>query len=203
MATAGLLSSLGLFIEQAFLSPEVCAGLRDEVRSVVAYPSVVRDGSDYVVAEDTRRTKWAEVSEDASRLVTERLLELKPRLETHFDLSLSGFQEPQFLIYREGDFFRQHKDRGSDPDAPAFSRERRLAAVVFLNSESREPSGLTYEGGSLTFYGLLDDEGLGGKSMGFPLPGEEGLLVAFPTDVVNEDTPVVRGERYTVVTWFV
>ena len=74
---------------------------------------------------------------------------------------------------------------------------------MFLNDESAEPSSTTYEGGRLTFYGLLDDEGLGGKSMAFPVPGEAGLFVAFPTDVIHEVTPVLRGERYTIVTWFV
>ena len=106
-------------------------------------------------------------------------------------------QPPQFLLYREGDFFappgRQHRS-----DAPGFVRQRSVSAVVFLNGR-REPTN--YSGGSLTFYGLMDD-GVGGESVGLPLAGETGLLVAFPSDLVHAVSPVTAGERYTVVTWF-
>jgi predicted 2-oxoglutarate/Fe(II)-dependent dioxygenase YbiX len=71
---------------------------------------------------------------------------------------------------------------------------------VFLNgSDAGEPAG--YSGGSLTFYGLMDD-GAGGESVGLPLAGELGLLVAFPSDLLHSVSPVTAGERYTLVTWF-
>ncbi len=204
MPRADFFSSLGLLVARGFFSPDVCAKLRSEVRSAAAHPAVVRDsGAEYLVDEDTRRTQLAEVSSETSAFVTDSLLGIKPELERHHDCRLEGCQDPQFLIYREGDFFRKHRDRASDPEAPDFERQRKVAVVVFLNSESEEPSSDTYEGGNLTFYGLLDDERLQGKSIGFPLAGEEGLLIAFPTDVVHEVSPVVRGERYTIVTWYV
>jgi predicted 2-oxoglutarate/Fe(II)-dependent dioxygenase YbiX len=41
-----------------------------------------------------------------------------------------------------------------------------------------------------------------GGSIGLPVTGEAGSLIAFPSDMVHEVTPVSRGERYTVVSWF-
>jgi SM-20-related protein len=41
-----------------------------------------------------------------------------------------------------------------------------------------------------------------GARPGLPLSGEPGLLVAFDSAMVHGVTPVTRGERYTIVTWF-
>lgn len=204
MPTADFFSTLGLFVAREFLPANTCATIRAEVRSAAVRPTLVREsGHTYVVDENTRRTKWADVSPETVAFVAERLLSVKPELERQFDCRLESCQRPQFLVYRKGDFFLQHRDRGAEEDAPEFSRRRQVSAVTFLNGESNDAAPETYRGGSLTFYGLLDDEGLGGKSMGFPLIGEEGLLVAFPTDLVHEVTPVLDGERYTIATWFV
>jgi SM-20-related protein len=73
--------------------------------------------------------------------------------------------------------------------------------VVFLNDQAEEPSPLTYGGGTLTFYGLLGGEK--GEKVGLPLVGEEGLLVAFKSNITHAVTPVTHGERFTVVTWLV
>ena len=130
--------------------------------------------------------------------IREELLRALPGLATHFELGLIGMQPPQFLLYREGDFFRPHHDDSTEPDAPDFVRQRSVSAVVFVNG-SAEPTA--YSGGSLTFYGLMD-EGVTGESVGLPLAGETGLLVAFPSHLVHAVSPVTAGERYTVVTWF-
>jgi predicted 2-oxoglutarate/Fe(II)-dependent dioxygenase YbiX len=53
----------------------------------------------------------------------------------------------------------------------------------------------------LTFYGLLP--GPAWERIGFPLRGEEGLLVAFRSEILHEVTAVRQGDRYTIVTWFV
>ena len=62
-----------------------------------------------------------------------------------------------------------------------------------------EPAG--YSGGSLTFFGLMDDSP-SGESVGLPLAGETGLLIAFPSHLVHSVSPVTAGERYTLVSWF-
>jgi hypothetical protein len=51
-----------------------------------------------------------------------------------------------------------------------------------------------------TFYGVVDDPAW--RSFGVALAPEPGLLVAFPSHVVHEVTPVTAGDRYTIVDWF-
>ena len=128
------------------------------------------------------------------------MTQLLPDVSEHLQVEVSGVQNPQFLIYREGDFFRRHRDSNPDPEAAKFARERQVSAVVFLNGESSEATTDSYEGGALTLYGLMDN-GQGG-SIGLPVTGETGSLIAFPSDLLHEVTPVSRGERYTVVSWF-
>ena len=40
------------------------------------------------------------------------------------------------------------------------------------------------------------------KSVGLGLSGEEGVLVAFRSELLHEVVPVTHGQRYTLVTWY-
>jgi SM-20-related protein len=200
MLNAEFFRDFGMYFVRGFFDADLCAKLRAEVRSAVAAPTTVRiKGSEYGVNETIRRTQWADVSSSTLSFVEARLTVLKPALERHFETQTTGYRTPQFLVYKEGDFFAPHADRSSDPDAPVMATGRRVSVVLFLNSEADEPAPDTYGGGSLTFYGLLDDPRI--KDYGFPLKGEEGLLVAFRPEVVHAVSPVTHGERYTIVTW--
>jgi SM-20-related protein len=197
---ADFFTRFGLYAEREFLSREACARLMDEMRAATAAPATVAHEQGETVVETSRRTKQAQVSATAAAPINAGLLEVLPRLATHFGRRLTGMQAPQFLVYREGDFFRPHHDDSQEPEAPDFVRQRSVSAVVFLNSDGPgEPAG--YSGGSLTFYGLMDDN-VSGESVGLPLAGETGLLIAFPAHVVHSVSPVTAGERYTVVSWF-
>lgn len=209
MPNADFFSRFGLFVNKGFLDPELCSNIRSEMQSTRSAPATVvgKEVPDEAVDENTRRTKAAEVSALTISLVEERFLALKPMLERHFDVTLSGCQKPGFLVYEEGDFFQPHPDSSPEPDAPEYVRERQVSAVVFLNDETEDSGRDSYGGGSLTFYGLMDYPGRensdqNGKKIGFPLVGEAGLLIAFRSELVHEVTPVTRGERYTIVSWF-
>ena len=162
--------------------------------------ATVADEQGEAVEETSRRTKQARISATAAARINEELLGALPRLASHFGRDLAGMQAPQFLLYREGDFFRPHHDDSEEPGAPEFVRQRSVSAVVFLNSDNPAESA-GYAGGSLTFYGLMDDD-VRGDSVGLPLAGETGLLIAFPAHLVHSVSPVTAGERYTVVSWF-
>jgi predicted 2-oxoglutarate/Fe(II)-dependent dioxygenase YbiX len=192
----------GLYAEREFLSPEVCASLREEMRAATAAPATVADerGGDDAVDDTYRRTKQAKVSPATVSRIEGELLKAIPGLAKHFERALVGVQQPQFLLYRAGDFFRAHPDDSKKPDAPDFVRQRSVSAVVFLNAATTgEPAG--YSGGSLTFYGLMDDS-MSGESVGLPLAGETGLLIAFPSHFLHSVSVVTAGERYTLVSWF-
>jgi SM-20-related protein len=201
MPDVSFFNNFGLVGVRDFLTLEDCQNLRNEIAEASISPATIREeGSEYGVDEGKRKTRWAEVSAEASGLVVDRMTQLLPEVSQRLDVELSGVQNPQFLLYREGDFFRRHRDMNPDAEAAKFARERRVSAVVFLNGESDEPVPDSYAGGALTLYGLMDD-GQGG-SIGLPVMGETGSLIAFPSDMVHEVTPVSRGERYTVVSWF-
>lgn len=201
MPSVGFFDSFGLLGIPGFLPPELCADIRDEMATTGAVAATVR-GADrsYAVDEGSRKTSWAEVSETTSSLVRERLMSLREEVERVFGIEVSGVQQPQFLRYGEGDFFTAHQDRGSDRKGAQFAQERQISVVIFLNDQAGGSAPNTYEGGALTLFGLLDaaDE----RSVGLPVTGEAGALIAFPSEMLHEVTPITRGERFTVVSWF-
>jgi PKHD-type hydroxylase len=197
---ADFFRNFGLYVAPEFFDGDLCARLRAEARGAAADPATVRKrAADYEVDEQIRRTQLARVSETTEALVEQRLLALKGTLDRHFGVTTTGIRWPQFLVYREGDFFRPHADSSTDEDAPPIATRRRVSIVIFLNGEGNSPDEDSYSGGSLTFYGLMDDARAADR--GFPLTGEAGLLVAFPSSYVHSVTPVTRGTRFTIVSW--
>jgi predicted 2-oxoglutarate/Fe(II)-dependent dioxygenase YbiX len=200
MPNADFFARLGLFVVRAFFGPELCARLRAEVREASHAQATVSEEGGSVVDENARRTKGALVSDEMQADLEARLLAIKPLLERHFGVVLGGCQTPQFLVYTEGCFYHPHRDSRTAADAPQYSRERQVTVVIFLNSQTEHPGHESYGGGSLTFYGLMADPRL--AVCGVPLIGEEGLLVAFRSEMIHEVAPVTGGERYTIVSWF-
>lgn len=150
--------------------------------------------------EEFRRAKVADVSKSTVSLVRSRFRGLQPQIVQHFRLPVADCEAPQFLTYDLGCFFSAHNDSDSHPDADDHLKSRRISLVLFLNAESREPAEGCYGGGQLTFYGLLD--GAYWENCPLPVKGENGLLVAFRSDLTHEVKPVTFGCRYTIVTWF-
>lgn len=200
MPPVSFFNGFGLLGVPGFLDAEACERLRSEISDATTVSVTVgEDDGRFAVDESYRKTRRANVSSAASSLVTQRLEELRPQVAQTFGIEVSGFQEPQFLIYRVGDFFRLHRDRDPADNAASFSSERRVSAVVFLNAESADGEPGTHSGGALTLYGLMDD-GRGG-TIGLPVSAETGALIAFPSDMAHEVKPVTRGERFSVVSW--
>ena len=200
LLNADFFRSFGLYVARDFFDRDLCARLRTEALGAAADPATVRRrAADYEVNEEIRRTQLARVSEAAEALVDQRLLALKETLERHFGITTAGIRRPQFLVYREGDFFRPHSDSSTESDAPSVATGRRVSIVIFLNGESTDDNDHCYSGGSLTFFGLMHDPRADDR--GFPITGETGLLVAFPSHCVHSVTPVTRGTRFTIVSW--
>jgi SM-20-related protein len=193
-------TSLGLMSVKDLLEAELCARLRAEMWLQSGSPATVVGATAGTVDEDVRRVSWVEVSSQTKSLIEERLSDLRPRLERHFNVALNGFEKPQFLVYREGCFYAPHRDSSDDTEAIEYFKERKVSIVIFLNDASEEPSEEFYSGGQLTFYGLMKDPLW--KHCGLPLIGERGLMIAFRSDVIHEVKAVTRGIRYTIVTWF-
>ena len=203
MPYSDLFSHLGLFVIKDFFSPEFCSRVRTEMSLATGRAgSVWMKGSSSDVQNDNlkRRSEMFGIPPATVSLAKEQLLALIPLLEEHFKIELHGCQGTKFVVYREGDFYAPHLDISDDPEAPQYAKERRVSVVVFLNSESDEPEPGYYCGGALTLYGLIKEPQW--NSFGLPLVGEEGMLAAFPPNLLHEVKPVTYGERYTITSWF-
>lgn len=192
----------GLFFKPDFLPPDVCSRLRTAIDGAPTLAAEIEDKGAEAVNEKQRKTSMASVDDETRDLVVQRLSELTAALGQHFDLPVEHCQRPQFLVYGEGDFFGAHRDSSEDEDAAQFRKERRISAVTFLNDQTADPRADAYGGGNLTFYGLLNEDPKG-EGVGFPLTGQQGTLVAFPSLMIHSVSPVTHGKRYTITTWFV
>jgi len=201
MPNVNFFSNFGLFFERNFLDPKTCDRLIAEINSVRCRSATIRrKNSDYIVDETFRKVNLAEVSATTESFIEQKLLIIKPKLESYFNVRLTGYESLSFLSYKPGDFYQLHKDTSSEQQSPESVKKRTISVVVFLNSEAEEPSAGSYGGGSLTFYKLFEDPPL--DRYGFPLTAEKGLLVAFRSHILHEVKPVIHGQRYTVVSWF-
>jgi predicted 2-oxoglutarate/Fe(II)-dependent dioxygenase YbiX len=202
MPDASFFSKLGVLILPEVLAPADCDRIRAEMRGAPQSEALlsVRGRTDEVVDGRQRRTARAQVSEEASAFVVERLRALKADVEGFFALRLADTLEvPKFLIYRPGDFFIPHRDvkKSKEEGRTPLIDARRVNLIINLNRESREPAAGCYSGGGLTLYGLIDQPRW--KTYGFPVCSSPGSLIAFRSDVLHEAVPVEAGERYTIV----
>jgi len=193
-------NKLGVFTQKEFLKPEECSRIRAEMRLSRMSAAKVVDETGHGQVKETRRTHSSWVSAETTTLVTEKLNHLKPGLEQHFSVEIGLCEEPQFLVYKVGDYFLAHQDRGEEPNKPGYVRQRQLTVVVFLNSEKTTEANDYYSGGSLSLYGLMNDPKW--SNYGFKITAEPGTLVAFRADFFHEVTTVTAGERYSIVSWF-
>lgn len=161
------------------------------MREADASPAeIFRTDATVLVDKTTRRTLSVQLPVDSQQPIRAVFDRLMPDLSAHFGVNLTAYEEPQYLRYGPGSFFTAHRDR---PRADHLdTSDRKASLVIFLNND--------FEGGELTFYGLVNDPGF--ENAGFPCDAVPGLALAFRSDTLHEVTPVTRGERFTIVTWF-
>ncbi|MCS6814616.1 MAG: 2OG-Fe(II) oxygenase [Cyanobacteria bacterium] len=202
MPKAEFFTRLGLFVESHFLTLDQCAALQASIQAAEPLlAEVISTGGKETVNQAVRKALYVHIPSPLQVMLTEQLLQLLPRLQEHFGLPLQGFQPPQYLHYRAGDFFQPHRDGSSEthPHA-AYLEVRKISVVIFLNAHAPSPAPNCFGGGELTFYGLVNEPRW--QQYGFSLEGEPGLLVAFRSDLLHEVCPVTWGDRYTIVAWF-
>lgn len=199
MPPATFFARLGLFVRPGFLTPADSRAVMDTMRAAPREEALLTRGYDVVVDVEQRRTRRVLVPPEYRQDLRACFQALWPEVEAHFGVRLSTFQNLQFLIYEEGDFFQAHTDGSAHPEADDSLRRRQMSFVLFVNGQAPEPREDAFCGGALTFYDLIEGPEWAGK--GFPLEAEAGLLVVFPSGVLHEVKPVTAGTRYTVVGW--
>jgi len=189
----------GFFCRPDFLDQAARGALLDQVRQSAPAPAEVFDGRPHARVDMAVRNTW-EVGVDGAEEVGDRIGALQDDLAAHFDIPLSGHEGPAFLLYMPGGFYATNADRSPNQAMQTSAVRRRVSVVIFLNGMSADPGPAEYAGGALTFYNLIDEPAW--RRFGFALQPLPGLLVAFPSHVVHEVTPVTAGDRYTIVDWF-
>ena len=184
-----------LFTVKQFLEPGVCREIVAEMSAAQSDAATVYGRTTSgAVEQNIRKTLRLRPSVATIESIVRRLLVLKDSIEKHFAVALSECEDPQFLRYREGDFFVAHQD--GNTGMMQLDTERRLVStVLFLSRESDAPEAGAHCGGSL----LFSDYRTGSK---FHMIGEPGMLVAFRAETTHEITPVTYGERYSIVSWY-
>lgn len=192
MDSLGFFRNRGLFVKQEFVPRGVCGNICARMRDAGQEAAEVYGSSAPVNL--SIRTAWEVALADVDAAgVARRMADLRGACADHFGVALDACEEPTFLAYRTGGFYRPHRDRATRSDESAGgARARQVSMVLFLNDD--------YTGGDLTLYGLVD--GTAWRDYGFAVHPEPGLLIAFRSDLLHEVTPVISGERYTVVSWF-
>jgi SM-20-related protein len=182
-----------LFVVRQFFDQLECEKILGELKAAHGSAATVYgQGDSGAVDENMRRTFRVRPAGEIVEFVVERLWARKEEIEKHFAVALSECEEPQFLHYREGDFFVAHQD-GNTGLLRLDTEQRRISMIVFLNRESELPGPGVYGGGSLVFTDLRNR---------FHLPAEPGMLVAFRSETTHEVTPVRHGERYSIASWY-
>jgi len=122
----------------------------------------------------TERTAW----------VFELLCEIAAEASgNHFELALTSItRAPQYVEYKPGcGHFGWHNDYSHGVvDAP-----RKLTIIIQLSAPEE------YEGGRLQTFGIEVED----------LPRERGTILAFPSLVYHQITPVTQGVRRALVAW--
>jgi SM-20-related protein len=187
--------SLDLLVERGFLDPSTLADVLAAVRASQGRPATVYGLSDSgTVDAGMRRTTRVSPPTEVGELVRRLLLAHMSAVEEHFGSGVRELEQPQFLRYEAGDFFVAHQD-GNTGMLRSEQEERKVSAVVFLNSRSETPGPDTYGGGSLVFHPRDFSEPVRPAA-------EAGTLVAFRAETTHEVEPVTHGERFTIAAWY-
>lgn len=99
---------------------------------------------------------------------------------------------PRFCRYRQGGYFRAHRDCSHDSADSHAVRTRRVSLVCLLNDDTP-----AFDGGALVLY--LPDSGGRFRPVNAPLCA--GSVIAFASELLHEVRPVRQGTRYSAVAW--
>jgi predicted 2-oxoglutarate/Fe(II)-dependent dioxygenase YbiX len=180
-----------VFFLNGFLDAAACRRIRQAMdRGVVETAEVLHGG--FAEHLDVRRAHDIEVEPAVLREVERRLDGQRHALDEFFEVTLAEREGPSFLRYTDGGFYKPHHDRAIVPEWPGAAR-RLVAVVVFLNSSRARDERGEFSGGDLQLF--VDTQPVDIHPL-------QGLLVAFPADVLHQVTVVREGTRDTIVDWF-
>ena len=159
-------------------SKEECKKIINLCNKLPEETAKVGGGGTTKVNTKTRDTevRWLQPGHDASIFskLTSATLNLN---KDFFKFDLDGFMEGiQFTRYHKGMFYKPHVDR-------SFNCPIRKLSISVLLSDPK-----TFKGGDLKIENTIPE-------------AKQGTLIAFPSFMVHQVTPVKQGERCSLVGW--
>ncbi len=127
---------------------------------------------------------------------------LEANKQSGWNLDISAAENMQLGRYRKGGFYSWHKDGSSDSLAAYFElwdepkneflngKVRKISMSLILNDD--------FEGGEFEF--CCYDRG---ECKITPIELKRGDMMFFPSGMEHRVTPVTKGVRYSLVSWFV
>ena len=122
--------------------------------------------------------------------------------EAGWNYDITGSEEGQLVVYREGGFHEWHYDGRGDhlstydtPDSPIYDGcVRKLSLTCQLSNPN------DYEGGEFQIVGQGPD--LGDYEIKTPPIQEQGSIIIFPSFKQHQVAPITKGTRHSYVTWY-
>lgn len=123
MPRADFFERLGVFVDPDFLEPQFCESYLTEAQTCPCEPARLTRYGEAVTDDSRRKTGQLQISPATIKGIRERLMAIKPRLETHFEVQLHALEPPSCYRYQVGDFFGLHRDV-IDPSLPGSKFEK-------------------------------------------------------------------------------
>jgi predicted 2-oxoglutarate/Fe(II)-dependent dioxygenase YbiX len=183
--------SMLLYNENTFLDAAQCERIRLAMDAGEGEQAEILDGT--IEPRDQVRRAWS-IEPQAAIIhdVEQRLDSRRDAIAQFFRLDLTEREGAGFVRYPAGGFYAPHRDQAADDSWPDAAR-RAVAVIVFLNGSTDGGQAGEFAGGTLRLF--AHDEVI-------EVHPRQGLLVAFPADLLHEVTEVRDGVRDAIVDWF-
>lgn len=168
------------FYEKAF-TPEECDLILELGKSIESVNAMTAD-SDKSKDYRKARVSWISWNQENDWIFSRLAMLTKDANNFRFRFNISGFTEKlQLTQYTEkDDHFVWHKDVGS-----GIPSTRKLSISIQLSDP------LEYEGCELQFFDMPEKQ----------VPKTKGTAIVFPSYEVHKVTPLISGERFSLVAW--
>lgn len=173
----------------SYMSAERCQSVIDQAITIPAMA-----GTTYGKVPNLRDSKvrWIHRGDTSWNWLFSDIEYVIRRANTAFGFDINLFHEVQFTEYDggTGGHYGWHEDLNWVPAANQ-NTQRKLSFVMQLSDPA------DYEGGDLQF----DIKGSSGGPNPEILKGR-GTTIVFPSYIRHQVTPVIRGKRHSLVTWY-